>query len=141
MPTPAANSQPHTIASSPPPILNLPPIAPAPEPASTLTKAQDPDEVNTPTKLKNTPKPQASGDRPSPPRKLTVHEQILADERAKWQTPELSKDCVIAYAEEGEWSDKAQGEGSVLRQVKGAWSGDFSENEVVFAVRFIVAVE
>lgn len=66
------------------------------------------------------------------------HEDLLDEARATWKTPELSEDCVISFAEEGDWIT-AEGKGSVLRHVKSHRAGMFVEREVVFAVRYIIA--
>jgi hypothetical protein len=53
-----------------------------------------------------------------------------------WVTPELSKDCVLGYAEEGVRADEPRV--GVLRHVKSARPGWFVESEVLFAVRYLV---
>ncbi|KAF2839262.1 hypothetical protein M501DRAFT_1016343 [Patellaria atrata CBS 101060] len=49
-------------------------------------------------------------------------------------TPELSKDCVLTYAEEG----KAGTEWGTLRQIRSERSGHFECDSVVLGVRFVV---
>jgi hypothetical protein len=54
-----------------------------------------------------------------------------------WETPELSKDCVATYAEDGPWLKDASGSG-FLRQVKSVKGGSFKETQVLLGVRFVV---
>lgn len=75
-----------------------------------------------------------------PPTPKPKYDDPLEGTRATWQTPPLSEDCVISFAEEGDWISNA-GRGSVLRQVRSERAGTFTTSEVVFAVRYIVAGE
>ncbi|KAF2430186.1 hypothetical protein EJ08DRAFT_255900 [Tothia fuscella] len=56
--------------------------------------------------------------------------------REQWTTPDLSKDSVLAYAEDGVWLDEKGG--GVFRHVKSARPGWFVESEVLFGVRYLV---
>jgi hypothetical protein len=86
-----------------------------------------------------TPTPQSRHNTLMPSHKIN-YEDLLEEIRANWKTPELSKDCVISFAEECEWMTAA-GNGSMFRHVRSARAGVFRESEVVFAVRYIVAGE
>jgi hypothetical protein len=55
----------------------------------------------------------------------------------EWETPELSKDCVATYAEDGPWLKNA-GDSGFLRQVKSVKGGNFQETQVLLAVRFVI---
>lgn len=63
--------------------------------------------------------------------------RLLEDSKALWKASEMSKDCVIGFAEEGPWIESA-GKGGVLRQTSSTRVGEFKENEIVFAVRYLI---
>jgi hypothetical protein len=83
-----------------------------------------------PSKASPTPKPTTPRIQSSTP-KLELHDKILAEERAKWRDPELSKDCAIRYTNDDDMN--------MIRHVKSGRAGVFIESEVLFAVRFVVA--
>ncbi|KIW09007.1 uncharacterized protein PV09_00904 [Verruconis gallopava] len=105
----------------------------APQPATNQTRLPDASfslrsALSLPLSLNTGPQPQSKFGDP------------LEETRATWRMPELSKDCVISFAEEGEWLTAA-GKGSVLRHIRSSRAGNFTEHEVIFAVRYIVAGE
>jgi hypothetical protein len=93
----------------------------------------------TPAPAALVPKPQSKKVALASRRKVK-YDDPLEGTRATWKTPELSEDCVISFVQEGELLT-AEGKGSVLRHVRGGRAGIFTESEVVFAVRYIVAGE
>lgn len=53
--------------------------------------------------------------------------------------PDLSKDCVVTFAEDGTWTTGLpEGKGGVWRQIKSSRPGVFKESEVLFAVRYLI---
>jgi hypothetical protein len=55
----------------------------------------------------------------------------------EWGMPELSRDCVATYAEDGPWLKEA-GDSGFLRQVKSVKGGAFQETQVLLGVRFVI---
>lgn len=104
----------------------------APSPFTNAPSMPPPSRLDSvsPSKASPTPKPTAPRTQllPSTP---VLHDKILADEKAKWREPELSRDCVIRYTHDDDVN--------MLRHVKSGRAGVFIESEVLFAVRFVVS--
>jgi hypothetical protein len=99
--------------------------------------APTPPSKSIPATSVSTPKPSKSG-KPAKVYSPSKFRGTFLDElKDSWKTPDLSKDCVISYAEEGSWLDGVD-KGGIIRQVKSARMGYFQESEVVFAVRYLV---
>jgi hypothetical protein len=83
------------------------------------------------------PKP-LNARKPSKPEPPTKNPQAFGEElREAWKTPELSKDCVISYAEEVPQLTGGEDCG-VVRHIRSARPGWFQESEVVLAVRYLI---
>lgn len=130
-------------------------------PTPATPKAQTTDTTTNTTTNTPLPPPHSSTSLPTRPRRGT---QDLLDpnhphaqmERAfrTFETPALSRDCAVTYAQPGrEWStEERQGArgrewsygmprgfgGGVVRQVRSEWMGGFEEEGVVVGVRFLV---
>jgi hypothetical protein len=103
---------------------------------SSPTRAGKPSGVASPV----VPRPSSKRRNPvksNSPSKYQNRKSFAEELKAAWKTPELSKDCVISYAEEGPWLSAA-GNGGVIRQIKSTRPGWFQESEVVFAVRYVL---
>lgn len=72
--------------------------------------------------------------------KYREREQLkqMAELDAAWKMPELSKDSVVSFAEEGPWRTSGNGKGGVWRQIRSARPGYFKESEVLFGVRYLI---
>ena len=131
-----------------------PPIRPSVfEPNSSPPKATPSPARATPSPARSAFAPSSAEPSPSKPAPSTPkfslnkghskatlsHEDIMAEERANWKLPELCEDCVITYSEERPWLEGAGAKGGLMRYVKSVRAGLFREEEVLFAVRFIVA--
>jgi hypothetical protein len=58
---------------------------------------------------------------------------------AAWKIPELGRDCVVSFAEDGPWRTGVKnGKGGVWRQIRSARPGYFHESEVLFGVRYLI---
>lgn len=62
----------------------------------------------------------------------------MAELNELWKMPELSKDSVVSFAEEGPWRTSGNGKGGVWRNIRSARPGYFKETEVLFGVRYII---
>ena len=128
------------------PFVNAPQLPPPQQVASATSPTSSPAKATT-SPPKATPSPLKSSMQPGTPTpasakpKASSEGSVLDQECAKWHLPELSKDCVITYTEEGVWLEGEGAKGGLMRHVKSSRAGLFEENEVLFAVRYIIAGE
>lgn len=71
--------------------------------------------------------------------KARTQTQQIAELDNSWKMPELSKDCVVSFAQEGPWMTSGNGKGGVWRNVKSARPGSFKETDVLFGVRYVIS--
>lgn len=115
---------------------------PTPHASSSPTRKPPKSRSSSPHKKAQTP----IGESPS----ISRHEQKNREEKARtqdrqmaelnelWKMPELSKDSVISFAEEGPWRTSGNGKGGVWRNIRSARPGYFKETEVLFGVRYVI---
>lgn len=70
--------------------------------------------------------------------KARTQDRQMAELNELWKMPELSKDSVVSFAEEGPWRTSGNGKGGVWRNIRSARPGYFKETEVLFGVRYII---
>ncbi|TID26308.1 hypothetical protein E2P81_ATG00783 [Venturia nashicola] len=116
---------------------------PTPHASSSPTRKPPKSRSSSPVK-----KSQAPVGHPTP---VNRQEQKNRDEKARtqarqiieldesWKMPELSKDCVVSFAEEGPWRTSGNGKGGVWRNVRSARPGYFKETDVLFGVRYVIS--
>jgi hypothetical protein len=110
--------------------------APTPQPSSSPTRRPRQSGSSSPRKKSQTPVGQRSHVvKRVRHRDPTEHVDEL---NAAWKTPELSKDCVVSFAEDGPWRTSVNGKGGVWRQIRSARPGYFKESEVLFGVRYLI---
>jgi hypothetical protein len=110
--------------------------APTPQPSSSPTRRPRQSGSSSPRKKSQTPIGQHSyAAKRVRHRDPTEHVNELS---AAWKTPELSKDCVVSFAEDGPWRTSVNGKGGVWRQIRSARPGYFKESEVLFGVRYLI---
>lgn len=116
---------------------------PTPHASSSPTRKPPKSRSSSPLKKSQTPIGQ-----PAPVSRL---EQRNREEKARnqakqiveldesWRMPELSKDCVVSFAQEGPWKTSGNGKGGVWRNVRSARPGYFKETDVLFGVRYVIS--
>ncbi|QDS71232.1 hypothetical protein FKW77_010451 [Venturia effusa] len=70
--------------------------------------------------------------------KARTQDRQLAELHESWTMPDLSKDCVVSFAEKGPWKTSGNGKGGVWRNVRSARPGSFKETDVLFGVRYVI---
>jgi hypothetical protein len=119
---------------------------PTPQPSSSPTRKLRKSRSSSPRKASQTPVNQRShvakpiGGREHKAREQRAREQVdqMTVLNDAWKTPELSKDCVVSFAEEGPWRTGVNRKGGVWRQIRSARPGYFKESEVLFGVRYLI---
>ncbi|KAE9974003.1 hypothetical protein EG328_004062 [Venturia inaequalis] len=71
--------------------------------------------------------------------KARTQAKQMAELDESWKLPELSKDCVVSFAQEGPWRTSGNGKGGVWRNVRSARPGHFKETDVLFGVRYVIS--